>query len=169
MSREAEKLQPIGGGASSRVTVSSEAISEGPAAPSITESVEKSEKYRLSLFILSIFSTMHATNLFESIPTDIPEELVEVLAEGRGQIRIVRLVSQGHSSPDGFWYDQEETEWVVLLQGRAVMSFENPITGVINPVPLKPGDWIEIPAHARHRVESTSPDEPTVWLAVHWS
>jgi len=112
---------------------------------------------------------MHATNLFESIPTDIPEELVEVLAEGRGQIRIVRLVSQGHSSPDGFLYDQEETEWVVLLQGRAVMSFENPITGVINPVPLKPGDWIEIPAHARHRVESTSPDEPTVWLAVHWS
>ena len=111
---------------------------------------------------------MHAANLFQSIPTEMPEELVEVLAEGKGRIRIVRLVSQGHASPDGFWYDQGETEWVALLQGSAVMSFEKPITGEIDMVCLQPGDWIEIPAHSRHRVESTSPNELTVWLAVHW-
>lgn len=111
---------------------------------------------------------MHAANLFHPIPADLPGELVEVLAEGTGRIRIVRLVSQGHASPDGFWYDQDETEWVVLLQGSAVLSFEKPVTGEIEIVPLKPGDWIEIPAHARHRIEKTAEGEPTVWLAVHW-
>ena len=107
----------------------------------------------------ALFSTNH-------VPAGL--EISEILHES-SHATIQRIVSSSYASPDGFWYDQEETEWVVLLQGRAVMSFENPITGVINPVPLKPGDWIEIPAHARHRVESTSPDEPTVWLAVHWS
>lgn len=111
---------------------------------------------------------MKVANLFRSIPPDLPEELVEVLAEGKGHLRIVRLVSQGHASPDGFWYDQEENEWVVLLKGSAVMSFENPVSGEVDAIPLAPGDWIEIPAHAKHRVESTSPEDNTVWLAVHW-
>jgi len=111
---------------------------------------------------------MKAAHLFESIPSALPEELVEVLAEGKGHIRIVRLVSCGHTSPDGFWYDQEEHEWVVLLSGAAVMSFENPVSGEVKLVNLTPGDWLEIPPHARHRVESTSAGEPAVWLAVHW-
>ncbi len=111
---------------------------------------------------------MKVASLFRSIPPDLPEELVEVLAEGKGHLRIVRLVSLGHASPDGFWYDQDEHEWVVLVQGSAVMSFENPVTGEVDIVPLAPGDWIEIPAHARHRVESTCEGEATVWLAVHW-
>ena len=111
---------------------------------------------------------MKAANLFESIPSAMPGELVEVLAEGKGHLRIVRLVSRGHASSDGFWYDQEEHEWVVLLSGSAVMSFEDPVSGEVNVVTLAPGDWLEIPPHARHRVESTSTDEPAVWLAVHW-
>jgi len=111
---------------------------------------------------------MKAANLFESIPSALPEELVEVLAEGKGHIRIVRLVSRGHASPDGFWYDQEEHEWVVLLSGSAMMSFENPVSGEVKVVTLAPGDWLEIPPRARHRVESTSTGEPAVWLAVHW-
>jgi len=111
---------------------------------------------------------MKAANLFRSIPPDLPEELIEVLAEGTGHLRIVRLVSQGQASPDGFWYDQEEHEWVVLLKGSAVMSFESPISGAIDVIALTPGDWIEIPAHAKHRVESTSAEDNTVWLAVHW-
>lgn len=111
---------------------------------------------------------MKAANLFESIPSTLPEELVEVLAEGKGHIRIVRLVSRGHASPDGFWYDQEEREWVVLLSGSATMSFENPVSGEVKVVTLTAGDWLEIPPRSRHRVESTSTGEPAVWLAVHW-
>ena len=111
---------------------------------------------------------MNASNLFTAIPTGLPDELVEVLAEGHGHVRIVRLVSHGHASADGFWYDQEEHEWVVLLSGEAVLSFENAATGAVDAVSLKPGDWLEIPPHSRHRVESTSTDEATVWLAVHW-
>jgi len=111
---------------------------------------------------------MKAANLFESIPPELPEELVEVLASGKGGVRIVRLVSLGHASPDGFWYDQEEHEWVVLLSGGAVLSFENPVSGAVDVFAFRPGDWLEIPPHVRHRVESTSNGEPAVWLAVHW-
>ena len=111
---------------------------------------------------------MKAANLFESIPSALPEELVEVLAESAGHTRIVRLVSRGHASPEGFWYDQQEHEWVALLSGSAVMSFEDPSSGEVSLVHLRPGDWIAIPARTRHRVESTSTEEPAVWLAVHW-
>lgn len=98
----------------------------------------------------------------------MPEELVEVLAEGHGHLRIVRLVSQGHASPDGFWYDQDEHEWVTLLSGGATLSFEDAVTGAVKVVVMNPGDWLHIPPHAKHRVENTSRDEATVWLAVHW-
>lgn len=111
---------------------------------------------------------MHASNLFEAIPAALPDELVEVLAEGDGNIRIVRLVSQGHASPDGFWYDQEEHEWVALLSGAAVLSFEDPVCGEVRAVAMKPGDWLHIPPRTKHRVESTAAEEATVWLAVHW-
>ncbi len=111
---------------------------------------------------------MQGSNLFETVPSDFPDEWVEVLAEGRGQVRIVRLVSQGQASPDGFWYDQDEHEWVALLSGTAVLSFEDAATGEVRAVPMKPGDWLHIPPRSRHRVESTAPGEPTVWLAVHW-
>jgi len=110
---------------------------------------------------------MKQGNLFEGIPGSMPEELVEelveVLAEGEGKVRVERIVSRGHSSPEGFWYDQA-AEWVCLLKGAAVLTFE----GDKEPVDMKPGDWIEIPAHCRHRVERTDGEEETVWLAVHW-
>ena len=101
------------------------------------------------------------SNLFADLPTDLPEELVEVLAENK-HVRIERIVSTGHAIPDGSWYDQEEHEWVVVLQGEAKLLFE----GDDEPVRMKPGDHISIPAHRKHRVEWTPPDEPTVWLAV---
>ena len=107
---------------------------------------------------------MTAGNLFEGISADLPDELVEVLAEGEGKVRIERIVSRGHSSPPEFWFDSEETEWVVLLRGSAVLRFENDAESAC----LKPGDWIEIPARSSHRVEATAADEDTVWLAVHW-
>jgi len=79
------------------------------------------------------------------------------------KVRIVRIVSTGQASPPGFWYDQSDDEFVVLLSGAARLRFEN---GDLS-LDLKPGDWVEIPAHTRHRVEWTQAEPPTVWLAVH--
>ncbi len=108
-------------------------------------------------------------NLFREIPAVLPEELVEVLAEGCGRLRVVRLVSRGHASPDGFWYDQPEHEWVALLRGSARLSFEDAASGAVSEVAMEPGDWISIPPRTRHRVEATDPSEDTVWIALHWS
>ncbi len=100
-------------------------------------------------------------NLFSDIPTSRPEELTEVLAEATS-IRIERIVCHGHASPEGYWYDQDENEWVVVLKGRAKLLFE----GDDEPLEMRSGDFVNIPAHKRHRVEWTTPEEPTVWLAV---
>ena len=100
-------------------------------------------------------------NLLSPLPSNLPKELVETLAENK-HVRIERIVSTGHASPEGFWYDQEEAEWVVVLKGEAKLLF----VGETQPVHLKPGDHVTIPAHRRHRVEWTTPNEPTVWLAV---
>jgi cupin 2 domain-containing protein len=91
----------------------------------------------------------------------LPEELVEALAAGK-HVRIERIVSTGHASPEGFWYDQKKSEWLVVLKGEAKLLFE----GDAQAIHLKPGDHVTIPAHRRHRVEWTTPKEPTVWLAV---
>ncbi len=98
-------------------------------------------------------------NLFDSLPTSIPNELIQVIA-GNQHVRIERIVSHGHSSPDGFWYDQDENEWVIVLKGAARLRFDD------RTVELKAGDFVNIPAHKKHRVEWTTPDEPTLWLAV---
>ena len=100
-------------------------------------------------------------SIFADLPSDLPEELIETLAENN-HVRIERIVSTGHASPNGFWYDQEEHEWVIVLKGEAKFLFK----GDDEPVHMKPGDYINIGAHRTHRVEWTSPDEPTVWLAV---
>ena len=102
-------------------------------------------------------------NLFAAIPEHLPEELIEVLLDASA-VRIERIVSQGHASPEGFWYDQEENEWVLVLRGAARLRFEDNR----QPVEMRPGDFVHIPAHRRHRVEWTTPQEPTVWLAVHY-
>jgi cupin 2 domain-containing protein len=101
------------------------------------------------------------SNLFADIPADLPQELVQTLLDA-GNIRIERIVSQGQASPPGFWYDQEENEWVLLLKGAARLRFDDRP----EPLQLRPGDHVNIPAHRKHRVEWTTPDEPTVWLAV---
>jgi cupin 2 domain-containing protein len=99
-------------------------------------------------------------NLFSSIPADLRRELFETLLETQ-HVRVERIVSHGHSSPDGFWFDQDRHEFVVLLQGKARLRFEDE-----EPIELIPGDSINIWAHRRHQVEWTTPDEPTIWLAV---
>ncbi len=101
-------------------------------------------------------------NIFENIPADLPEELVETLTEGGG-VRIERIVSRGHCSPEGFWYDQDSDEWVIVLTGGAKLLFE----GDESTVELKVGDYVHIPAHRKHRVEWTDQSVDTIWLAVH--
>lgn len=102
------------------------------------------------------------TNLFADIPAELPEELVETLLGSPG-LRIERIVSLGHASPEGFWYDQAASEWVLLLQGAARLRFEGE-----EPIELRPGAFVDIPARRRHRVEWIDPGQPTIWLAIHY-
>ena len=100
-------------------------------------------------------------NIFSDIPASLPDELLEIIA-GNDTVRIERIISRGHTSPDDFWYDQEHNEFVLLVSGEAELRIEDRD----DPVRLKRGDYLVIPAHIKHRVEWTSPDEDTVWLAV---
>ena len=100
-------------------------------------------------------------NVLADIPDKLDEESFQTILNSRS-VRVERIVSHGHASPPSFWYDQDEAEWVLLLKGAAVLEFE----GEAEPLRLTPGDHVDIPAHRRHRVASTAPDEPTVWLAV---
>ena len=96
-------------------------------------------------------------NLFTPV-TRTDEEFVEILKSG--QVRIERIVSEGHVSPPGFWYDQNEWEYVAVLQGSAELETLN------GKIWLNAGDWVMIPAHEKHRVSYTSSEPPCVWLAV---
>ena len=102
-------------------------------------------------------------NLLQTLPEDLSEEVIETLVQSRS-VCIERIVSNGQASPEGFWYDQSEEEWVVLLVGAARLQFEGD-----EPIAMKPGDAVLIAAHRRHRVEWTMPDAPTIWLAIHFS
>jgi cupin 2 domain-containing protein len=108
---------------------------------------------------------MPTANIFADLPAagcSEGEQVREIL--GRAGLRIERIVSTGHASPPGFWYDQLWDEWVMVLSGAARLRFENEADSR----PLAAGDHVFIPAQARHRVDWTSPDQPTVWLAVHF-
>ena len=104
-----------------------------------------------------------AENLLEGLAASLPEEAVLVLAAGRG-VRVERIVSHGHASPPGFWYAQDQHEWVMVASGAARLAFEGR-----EPVEMVAGSFVNIPAHQRHRVEWTDPNRPTVWLAIHYS
>ena len=106
---------------------------------------------------------MEAENLFGDIPADLPEELCTPLLQKSG-FRVERIVSQGHASPPGFWYDQEENEWVIVLEGGAAVEIE----GCSETLKLRRGSYMNIPAHTKHRVVSTDPSAKTVWLAIHY-
>jgi cupin 2 domain-containing protein len=99
-------------------------------------------------------------NIFADIPMTAPEELTTDLLRAEN-VRIERIVSFGQASPDGFWYEQEENEWVLLLEGAARVGFEDRV-----PVELGAGEHLHLPAGCRHRVEWTSEETRTVWLAV---
>ena len=104
-----------------------------------------------------------AGNLLADLPV-VPEaaERLEILLAQPG-LRIERIVSSGQASPPGFWFEQAETEWVLLVSGEALLRFEDEPEARR----LRPGDWLSIEPRRRHRVEWTAADAPTVWLAVH--
>lgn len=101
-------------------------------------------------------------NLFAAMPADTSREAFDDLLDVPG-LRIERIVSHGQESPPDFWYEQNQDEWVIVLRGSATLRVE----GRDTPITLEPGDHYWIPAGLRHRVDSTAPDGPTIWLAVH--
>lgn len=100
-------------------------------------------------------------NLFGAIPENLPNELIEILYENKG-MRIERILSRGHKSADGFWYEQDQDEFVVLISGEAKIRFEAPD----ETISLKSGDYLTIKKYQRHRVEFTTPTQDCIWLAV---
>lgn len=99
-------------------------------------------------------------NIFETLPADLSEEVFEDIVRTPG-VRIERIVSRGHSSPLEGWYDQEDHEWVIVLEGTASILFEDG-----RQVDLGRGDYLDIPAHSRHKVLRTDDHGVTIWLAV---
>ena len=103
-------------------------------------------------------------NIFAELPsTALTQEVLSELLTSR-DLRIERIVSTGQASPVDYWYDQEWHEWVILLRGSAQLLFEDESEARS----LRPGDFVHILAHRRHRVLSTDPQQVTVWLAVHY-
>jgi cupin 2 domain-containing protein len=102
-------------------------------------------------------------NLFADIPEHLKDELIETILQ-TANFRIERIVSRGHHSEEGFWYDQSDNELVILLKGSAVLRFENQP----QPVSMKPGDYLHIENHSRHRVDWTDPEQETIWVAIYF-
>jgi cupin 2 domain-containing protein len=102
-------------------------------------------------------------NLLAELPGSLEAEQTTTLVANEN-LRIERIVSTGQASAEGFWYDQAWAEWVLLVSGSAGLLFE----GEAEPRVLRPGDYLLIPAHRRHRIVWTDVDHPTVWLAVHY-
>lgn len=100
------------------------------------------------------------SNPLREVPPASREEVTQVLLRNPN-VRIERIISQGQCSAPDFWYEQEEHEWILLLQGRARLEFD---AGRI--VQLVAGDCLNVPAHQRHRVDWTDPTQVTIWLAV---
>ncbi len=102
-------------------------------------------------------------NLLDYLPQTGMEEVFETLIYS-SQVRIERIISRGQATPAGQWYDQENHEWVMVVKGKACIIYKDG-----ERLEMGPGDYINIPAHVKHRVEWTDPNTETVWLAVHYS
>ena len=106
---------------------------------------------------------MDIRNIFSGIQKQAPDEVLDTVLQ-TGQFKIERIISHGHATTEGEWYDQGRNEWVLVLKGNAGLLFEGDDKTVI----MKTGDYINIPAHQKHRVEWTDPEEETVWLTIHY-
>ncbi len=106
------------------------------------------------------YENMETGNIHLSLPIDLKTEVFEDIVHAPG-VRIERIVSLGHTSPESGWYDQDENEWVMVIQGGGEITFED---GAV--CKLSKGDYLTIPAGRKHRVSWTDPDQITLWLAV---
>ena len=100
-------------------------------------------------------------NLLATERAVTPGEHIDPLLEGAG-FRLERICSFGVASPEGFWYDQEQPEWVMLVRGEAVLEF-----GSGEKLSLRTGDTLTIPSGCKHRVVSVVAD--AIWLALHFT
>jgi cupin 2 domain-containing protein len=138
----------------------------GESAKRLIEAIETEQAVAILMLNLGIFGlaltqfTMKPTNIHDLLPTDLTAEIFEDIIR-TPNIRIERIISNGHTSPATGCYDQAENEWVILLQGAAVLTFEDAAT-----CHLSAGDYINIPAHRKHQVSWTDPTQLTIWLAV---
>jgi cupin 2 domain-containing protein len=104
---------------------------------------------------------METGHLYQNIPAELPDEMSACLAQSKS-MKIERIVSRGHRSAPGFWYEQQDNEWVLLVKGEAELRFEKE-NRVVH---LTEGMYVNIPAHEKHRVEWTREGVDTIWLAV---
>lgn len=102
-------------------------------------------------------------NLFSEVPDRLPNEIFEDIVV-TDNIRIERIISDGHSSPESGWYDQMENEWVLVLSGYGVLEFDDG-----RQITLQEGDYYNIASHEKHKVRATSCEEKTIWLAILYS
>ncbi len=102
-------------------------------------------------------------NIFAELPNNLEQEVFETLISSE-VVKVERIISKGHTTGTGQWYDQDLSEWVMVLKGAAKLVFEGG-----EPVHLIEGSYINIPAHQKHRVEWTDPNQETIWLAIHYS
>lgn len=103
-------------------------------------------------------------NMFQNIPQHLDDEFFDIIIQNKN-FKLERIISKGHVTPPGEWYNQEQHEWVFLLKGAAQLK----IAGQINNIELNPGDHLLLPAHKKHRVEWTDPNTETIWLALHFN
>ena len=101
-------------------------------------------------------------NIFTDIPKELKEELFEEIISNKN-VKIERIVSEGHTSPKEGWYESKQNEWVMILQGEAILSFED-----AEDVELKNGDYFNISALTKHKVSHTSKEQKTIWLAIYY-
>ena len=101
-------------------------------------------------------------NIFETIPDNIETEVFEELIKS-DNVRIERIISKGHKSPASGWYDQDNNEWILVVQGEAILLFADESS-----VKMKAGDYLNIMAHKKHKVEWTDPNIETIWLTIHY-
>ncbi len=106
---------------------------------------------------------MDLKNIFANMPGVFQGEVLEDILK-TGHLKIERIISHGHSTEQGCWFDQVQNEWVIVLKGNAGLLFE----GNDTVIEMGPGDYVNIPAHQKHRVEWTAPNAETVWLAIHY-
>ncbi len=99
---------------------------------------------------------MRISNLFtDAVPPHEGERFDTILSHKN--LVVERIVSSEAITPQE--YVQAQDEWVLLVQGKAVLQLAG------ESISLKAGDHLFLPAGVPHAVLRTS--EGAMWLAVH--